>query len=223
MKLVRYLTLILFLLLPFKISADTCGSNELARLRKLAGNVAADYHYGSFELVDEESGERDTSEGFIMNFTNLFEDLYVYDTTYGYRYYPNNAVAVANNYSDNNNYKFVVRSPRCGSKNLTTIYVKVPAQNIYYDQEICKGYNHLSVCQKWVSENRSAEEIQDYIDRYNEQRQKDNVEKPKVKGIFDYLFDFIVQYYYIVIPVVAVIGLLVVLILINKRKKDRLF
>lgn len=231
MKKIKYLFIMLFLL-PFSVNAATCTNSEITRLRKMASNVTydvsarivvEDYEY---ELTDENenpTGEKEKIhiEGDIydITFTNVFEGLYLYDENHIQRYYPENNTVKALNYSPGKTYNFSVRSTKCDGIRLSSVYVPVPRYNTYYNKEICEGYESLSVCQKWIKNSLTEEEVEAYIKKATEEKEIEVVEKEEVKGLFDYLLEYYIKYYYIALP--ATIIILLTIIILEKRKIDK--
>ncbi len=214
MRKIKYLVLFLFLL-PFNVFAD-CSNQEVVRYKKLATNV----NY-SIESIQNESGEETGT--FNIIFTNLVEGLYV-SNSFQYRdYKPNNGVATVSGYYGGVNNHFAIRNSKCPKVNLITMDVKLPIYNSYYKEDICKDYQNAPVCQKWVTMTVDEEAIQNYIDK-NTIKKEEVINKKDVKGIFDYVFDYYVKYYYIAIPITIVILVLIILIYkVYKRKKESLF
>ena len=215
----KYL-LFLLLILPLTVNAD-CSTKELTRLRKLANNVTTDVRYET--KTYEEEGETFEDSQFNIIFTNVIEDLYIYDEDYLNWFYPENGIATADDYASGKTFHFSVKSTKCGPQKLADIYVTVPFFNNYYNKDVCKGYSKLSVCQKWVKYYKSEEEIQTYIEKYNEEYSNQEEESKNVKGIFDYLIIYFKEYYYIIIPIGIVVLLIGIIIYKNYRKKTDLF
>ena len=214
MRKIKYLILFLFLI-PIGVSAD-CNNAELIRYKKLAGNVTY-----SVESIKGEDGEETGT--FNIKFTNLIEGLYV-SNSFQYRdYKPNNGIATVSGYYGGVNNHFAIRNSKCPRVNLITMDIKLPIYNSYYKEEVCKNYQTIPVCQKWVTSPVDEEAIQNYIDK-NTIKKEEVINKKDVKGIFDYVLDYYVKYYYIAIPITIVILVLIILIYkIYKRKKESLF
>ena len=213
----RYLKLILFMviLIPFSVDADICDYSEKVRLQTLAQNITYSYDYV------EENG----NVSFTITFNNMHSDLYLINSNNDSVFNYSGEELVLGGFKDNTSYKFEVRTNNifCNSSALYYIYITTPTYNPYYSDPICVGIEEYKYCNKWqknpYSYKQFIEHAEDYKNSLIEQPKQEEV----VKGIFDIIIDFYCKYYYIILPTVIVLGLIYIIILMIRRKRNDLF
>lgn len=204
--------LLVYLCFPVFMSVKAeCNQQETIRISKLMSNVNSSYTFN----------EEDQS--FTIRFTNLVDDLYLYDENYFEAYYPENGEVVLEDNIPGASYEFTIRSTKCDDTKIDR-YVTLPFYNPRYSDELCNGITGLNLCYKWadvplMSDEEFASEINAYKNRKTTQEQ----EKEEVDGLFDIIINFFVKYYFIVIPVVIVLCVVGIVLKVKLNKKNKLF
>lgn len=206
-----YILVFIILFTPTLVSAK-CSNAEKVRLASLAGNVSVTYDYI----------ETDTGVTFNVVFTNLQPDFYILDVTNQTRYYYTSNELVLYNYQPSTNYRFdIYGTGECESR-LYSHYITPPGYNPYYRDPVCNGVD-ASICQKWV---KVTYDYNTFVNEVNKYKNKNNdiivSEEEKVMGLYDYILELFIKYYYIALPIIIVSGSAGIIIL-SKKKKDELF
>lgn len=120
-------------------------------------------------------------------------------------------------------YVYPMSASPCQQERLRTIYVNLPIYNPYSARTECEGISEFSLCQKWTNTTNIDEDT--FVKRVNEY--KKNLEKKenstseedetKQKSFFDYL----VQYYGIVLIVIITISITGIVLIKQKERRDR--
>lgn len=200
----------IILLLPSSVSA-LCSNNEKVRLASLARNISVTY-----DPIETETGVT-----FDITFTNLQPELYIKDVTYQYKHYYNENELTLHGYSPNTNYRFDIYGHGDCNIKLYSHYLTTPGYNPYYKDKVCEEFS-ASICQKWVNINYNYDTFILEVNKLKA-NQKENVKSnndEKIMGIYDYLIEFFVNYYFIILPVIIVVC---ITLIIQLRKKDDLF
>lgn len=209
----RYLKYILFLIIlcPSYVNAAVCDNATKVRLQSLAQNITTSYDYI----------EENDNVTFNINFRNLSSELYITDITNGNKYYYNGSERSVTGFLPDTTYKFEVRSidVLCSGKALYYIYVTTPAYNKYYKDPICNGVNH-KYCNKWQKVTLSYEQFIEEIEKYKYIPEEEINNNENIKGIFDYITEFYLKTYYIILPLVIIICIIFIIV---DRKKNSLF
>ena len=89
--------------------------------------------------------------------------------------------------------------------------------NQYYNDPICNGVTY-KYCNKWQKNDFTYEEFIKNVEEYKNTKNIIVEEPNEVKGIFDYIMEFYISYYYIILPTIILIS--VIYIYINRKKND---
>lgn len=212
----RYLKLILFMaiLFPFSVDAALCDNAEKIRLQSLAQNITYSYDY------IEENG----NVSFTFTFNNMHSDLYLIDTKNKTTFNYSGEELVLGGFKDGTSYKFEVRTTNvfCNSSTLYYIYITTPAYNPYYSDPICIGLDY-KYCNKWQKNTFSYDDFIKDVENYKQSLIEQPEQIEDVKGIFDTIIEFYSKYYYIILPIIIGLGLIYIIILMIKRKRNDLF
>lgn len=206
-----FLLFILMLLIPVtKVEGLYCTFNEIANLKKLAANV--NYYY---EYI-----EKDNNVSFNVTLVNLNKDFYFIDSTNNKEYtYQKNEIKISGYKSGQTiKYTFYPVNIFCQDEPLYTIRIVLPTYNKYYTDEICKGVENYSLCQKWSTHNLTYEQFVAKVKEYKEKTNNNEEEKEDAtkSNLTNYIIDFLVNYYYIIILVV--LSLVFMIYIIKKRE-----
>lgn len=197
-KWVIFVSTLFILFLPKTVHGSFCRDSEKVRLGNLANNITT-----SYQAIDNNG-----TISFQISLWNVSQELKIVDVEHQKTYYPNERI-VLGGYAPNKTYRFEVRTDRalCEDEILRNIYVVTPGYNPYYKDVVCEGVETYYLCQRWTNMPLTHEEFVTKVNTYKEQFQKKeepNEEEKKVKGIYDYLLDFFVNYYYIIFLVIIV-------------------
>lgn len=217
-KYIKFLVLFIIVNLFFKenvfsLTYGGCEYSEISRLKSYVTNVNVTYdHY----IVNNRAY-------FNITISNLLPEMYFIDSNTNKTYTYNNSVngeIVINGVSrTSGNYKFYSALSRCYGVKLGVKYYKMPEYNYYYNNELCKGLEHLSVCKKWADINYSSTDFKRIIEEYKESLNNTDNEENEIiheKTYFDYIIEFYVKYYYFIL-----IGIIVVCVIIMKIEKKK--
>lgn len=212
MKKYGFLFLFLLLLTPFSVHGRACSNQEQVKYSSMANNI----------MISPQLIQQNGTVTFQLMFLNVSSDLKLVDARTDQEY--SSSTIVLGNFQPNTSYRFRVipRSGGCWNTTVRTIYYTTPGYNPYYQDPICKGIEGYSLCQRFNQVNLSYEEFQAKINEYKETLNHDvTKEEPEpVKGIYDYLLDIFIHYYFIILPV-FIIGLSIVIF--RLRKKEEFF
>lgn len=208
-KLLFIILITICLCFPNTVFGARCENTEKIKLAALAKNISVTYDYV----------EENNQVFFQIIFSNLQPGLKIKDVTNNREFYYNGSELVLGRYQPNTISRFDVYSTTCDSR-LYSHYVTLPGYNPYYSDPVCKDMN-ISLCQKWVTINY---DYNTFVNEVNKYKQTNTVEiepeQQEVLGIYDYIFKFLSEYYYIIFPIIIIGGITGIVIL---RKKDNLF
>lgn len=214
MKQVGILICSLILLLPIQSKAIICTNENKVRLQTLAQNINISYDY------QEENG----GITFRAILTNIHEDLIIEDVTNGVIYKEHGNELIISNLKSDKSYRFDIKTEKyfCHHEKLYTHYLNTPSYNPYYQDEVCHGVESYTLCNKWQKITTSYEVWKQKVeDQKNSQAKEEPIVKEETKkGIFDYIIDIYIQYYYIILPLFILSG---IVIIYRHNKKEDLF
>lgn len=203
MRNIKYLvfTLFLFVFLCFDVSAATCDSNDIARLKEIAKNVTVTYEY------DRESSDLGSFGLYLVTVSGLTEEIYgivdLGSEQKGFFYTDDNSGVVEKHFTNGSN-KLNIYSTDC-QEVIRTIKVELPYYNDFSTYEQCDGISgdELYVCNEFLDKQISYSTFENEIKKY-----KNNL-KEEVKKTNVYSKWFLV---------IGIVVVLVVLICIGVRK-----
>ncbi len=197
-KWVTILALVFMMILPNRVAAYACSDSDKVRFSTIASNITT-----RVDLV-----ESNGVVSFNVVFINVDSDLKIINPINGAAL--TGTEVVVTGLTPNTNYQFSVMTDRygCSSFKLRTIDVTTPAYNPYYNDAICSDITDYKLCQKWTSFRGSYSEFVTTVQKYKDSLKTPNEEEPteSVKGIYDYIFEFLGEYYLIIFPVIIVAG-----------------
>lgn len=210
MRYLKYL-LCLIILFPITVNGLVCDNATKVRLQKLAQNITTSY----------DAIEQDGMVTFDITFHNLSHELYLVDTTNKREFYYSGGPLVLGGFQSGTNYKFEVRSTNlyCNGSVLYYLYVTTPSYNPYYNDPICDGLTY-KYCNKWQKNDFTYEEFIKNVEEFKKEIIIYPEEPEQIKGIFDYIIEFYISYYYVILPIIILISLIYIFV---NRKKDNLF
>lgn len=215
MRWYKYLLVFLlsFIFVPL-VNAETCSNSEIVKYQELAKNVDIYYDYE----------EIDGGIIFKVKISNMQPGLIVRDTRNDKNYiYTDNTIEMSDTFYQGNGYRFDIYSdnPNCSDKIMFTRYVTLPYYNNYYNTDICKGIEEFKYCQRWTKTRDydfMNKEIAKYKNSLNKEKKEDD--NTSVDGLFDIIFKFYLNYYYIILPIIIIPS---IIFIYKYNKKNDLF
>lgn len=212
-RVVFFFSLLLFVF-PLQTKAILCSNEDKVRFQTFAKNITTSYT----------DTEQNGTISFQVTLSNIYEGLIIKDVknnvTYPYR---GNEIVISN-LNANTSYRFDIYADDlfCDDELLYSHYVNTPAYNPYYQDDICRGMENHTICQKNTNMTLSYEEFRQRVESLRN-KSEEPIEEPQEtyeKGIYDYILEFYLDYYYIVLPIFIVCG---TWIIYQYNKKNRLF
>lgn len=211
MKKYYFIILLCFVLFPFTVHGAMCGDVDRIKHAELANNIT--YYFDAIE--------QDGVVKFQVNFYNV-DGLKIVDARTS-KQYTSNPLAIGN-LSANTSYRFLVQATTggCSGTTIETIYVTTPGYNPYYKDDICKGIESFTLCQRWNQVSLTYDDFISEVTKYksSSNQEQENPVNKEVKGIYDYIIEFFTNYYYIVLPILIVGGIVLIFWL---RKREEFF
>lgn len=209
--------LVIFLFLGMShVNAAACDNSMKVEYQNRAKNITYSYTYN------------DTNNTFNILFTNITDSLYLIDMN-TMQEFRNQSEITIYNVIPGNSYRYGVFTSDlnpCSGSSIYNIYVTLPFYNPYYKDSLCDGISH-KYCQKFINKAISYDEFKENINEYRNKlisdsdSKKDDLEdKTLLEKIFDYLLNFYIKYYFVILPLIIIIT---VIEIIRINKKDSLF
>lgn len=206
--------LIFFILLLFPLSTQAyyCDYDDYKEVQKKASNVNL--------MVDYEI-ENDKAV-FTITLYNLKDEHYIIDPKTEKVYEYNGSDTLEIKVEKPGIYSFEVYSEDnyCDENYLNKLYAEIPTYNKYYKDALCKGVENYKYCQKWFSGNITYDEFKKAVNDYKESLKVTPQEEPEYKSIFDYLLEFYINYWFIILPTIIVAGIIGIIL---KKKQENKF
>ena len=205
----KIIFILIFFLMLSKVCA-VCSNKEIKNLKSFVNNVTYTYDY---YLENEQAF-------FNVNLYNLTDNLYIIDN-YNKRYdYYNTTNGQLSLYSYQNSVNFTFYSVNCDNEKIGNINISFPIYNKYYKEGICSDFSEYSWCHKWTNKVYTYEEIES-LNRKTKDETKIVDEKDNKSDIFDKINSLYVKYYYIFLPIIIILGI-VIMRIINKKQRFEL-
>lgn len=211
---------ILFILVSFiftnssALTYDGCDYSTIARMKSIVSNINISYDY---KIVNNDAH-------FSITLNNLTEDIYFKDTNSGNVYYysnTNKGEIIIHDYSGvSGSYKFYSNNNNCKGMSLGTKYYSFPSYNKYYNDPLCESIPNYSLCQKWVNVNYSRDEFENLVSEYlnTEEGVKEKIMIEYSKSFLDKVIQFYIDYYWIILGSLILIGVIVIFIYNRKNR-----
>lgn len=209
--------LIFFLILfslSFNVKAYYCDYEYYAQLQKKASNVNIMTDY---EIVNDKAI-------FTITIYNIKEDQYIINTKNNARYTYNSTGLVEIQVNQPGIYSFEVYSNDnyCNKNYLNKLVAEIPTYNKYYKDKLCTGIESFKYCQKWFGVSITYDEFKKAVSDYKESlKVEDEVEDDYI-SIQDYILDFYIKYWYIILPSIIVVCLLGIYLKLKQENKFNL-
>lgn len=210
MKKIIFMFVLLFA--PLIVKAE-CSTDEVIRLKSLASKISITYDYT----------EKNDYISFSATFHNVHKDLKLIDVTN--KEYSSNEefsdVKIDNlNFSGTYYVNIVSKLQNCKNELMLKKYYTIPYYNSYSSDELCKGNETKTVCQKWTNTSsityeqfkKALEEKKDTDTKTSEDDQKST--KPSI------ITELFVKYYYILFGGIIVISLTLIIVINKKNSFD---
>lgn len=202
------LKLLVLLFIPFSVSA-LCSNSDLSRYKSLAANIGNYYSYNG--------------SSFDITFYNVSSELRIVNRNDDSAYYPgsNFGDVVVSNAALGSNIKFSIYplNSECSSYSVSTVYITLPYLNGYYDDPICVN-NSNSLCSKWI--NTSYYTYEQFVSKVKDtQVIPEEVDVEPEEEVHKYgFFDFLADYYILILLFIIVSGSIGIYYLDKKSKFD---
>lgn len=178
------------------ISLAACDTTILNNYRKLATNVNITY-----EITGTDKPT------FTITMTNLHQNMILYDGTkvYNSNYFPNGIFTFKTTTSGRYDYTIYVKScGEVGKKNVT-----LPTYNAYYKDELCKGLENYSICQRWSGYSATRAKFESDIKKIKNQQTKvveeEKEEEKEEQRWFEKFTGIFVKYWWAIIIIMLLI------------------
>ena len=191
-----------------------CEYSKVSRLKSIVSNINLSYDYYIYN----------DKAYFKVTINNLVPGIYFVDSKSEKKYNYSNSIdgeiIISGYVGEGGIYKFYSDLSECKGVKLGSKYYSFPYYNSYYKSDICLKNSTYSLCQKWTKVSISYDELEKKINEYNERKLKNENSEENIilykKTLLDYIVEFYVKYYYIIL--IAIILVCVTAMVINKRK-----
>lgn len=209
----KFLTafILLIILSPINSKALVCSDKEKVKFQELAKNIATTYNYT----------ETNNQVTFNITFSNIPEGFRIYDYVNKVEHPYTASEITLNGYQAGVSYRFdyYTNDILCQYSRLYSSYINLPSYNPYYNDNICSNLDY-KYCNKWQKINMSYDEFIKDVTEYR--KSLEIIEKgpnvDDIKGIFDYIIEIYIKYYYIILPLF--IGFAIFYIIYYNRKQN---
>ncbi len=205
--------LVLFVLFPKDAEALLCENVYKVKYQELAKNITYSY----------DATEKNGTVNFTLTFSNVQKGFALKDDEGSVWYYPKNSEIVIKNLKSKTNHRYdvYVTSGGCANLSLYTFNVLLPGYNKYYKDELCNGIEKYVLCQKWTNKEMTYEEWKKNVTTYRGSLNKDDIEQnnaEKDKTIMEKIIEVYGEIYYIVLPILIVVGSIIIYTYNKKRE-----
>lgn len=245
-RLKKYLLFILLLILIPSVNAEECSNAEKVALGKEATAIKVGYEEkeGEYDpnVVAPPDGYTDGNHRvkynyFIINFTNITENVYIeisneeknYDKKIFYSDAYNGKYSFDwKNINTTNRFEYSIIAnvdSSCDGTVLKKGVLNLPAYNPYHTFSKCQDYPEFSLCQKYVNTNLTYDQFIKKLDKYIAQQEKKEEEKRKKEqaSFLDNLVKFIKNNKMLVlivsVVVTTIVGAIIILIVRNRKRR----
>lgn len=205
------LSIFAFMLIPNSIKGAVCKDSDKVNYQSLAKNISISYDYK----------EEGTKAKFNLTFSNIPEGFYLVEYNSEQNYpYVGSEITIPN-LSQGRSFKFEVYTTSLGCDNIVlyTHYVTLPYYNPYYTDSLCDNIKNYKYCNKWVNKKITYSEFKENVEKYRNNIKKEEIkEEEKQTSLFDTIISFYLDYYYIILPIIILTG--IVTIRRSIRKQD---
>lgn len=205
--------LVVFIFCPKNVKALLCENIDKVRYKDLAKNISYSY----------DAVEKNGDVKFTVTFSNIPKEFAIKNVDrnewYGYK----NSELKISNLESNKNYRFdvyVESDDGCDNLVMYTFNINLPYYNKYYTDSLCNGIEQYKLCQKWVNTQYTYEEWKRQVNKYRDSLKQDiqKEEEVKNKSWLEKIVEFYGQTYYIILPLVILIGGITIYVYNKKRE-----
>lgn len=206
--------LVLFVLCPKNVDALSCTNAEKVKYQDMAKNIA--YSYDAKDVKGESV--------FTLTFSNVPSNLMIRNARTGKWYYSKKNEIVITNLKANLSYRydvFVKDAEGCDNISMYTFNIVLPHFNKYHTDKLCEGIQNYELCQKWTNIKYSYEEWVENVQAYkNSLLPKEDVltKEEERMNLIEKIVDIYGDIYYIVFPIIIVIGTISIYLYNKKRE-----
>lgn len=211
----KILMFLMFLFLPIGVNAYYCNYDDYNEAQKKALNVN---YFVDYEIIDDKAIFTITLYN-IRNYQSIIDVNNQKTYSYGGKDY------IRINVTEPGIYKYEIYSNEnyCDDNYLNKIFVEIPTYNKYYKDELCKGIENYKYCQKWFSTKVEYDEFKKAVYEYKEKiKAEEPNQKEEYKSIYEYLLEFYLNYWFILLPIIIVVGITGIIIIKKRENKFKL-
>ncbi len=207
-----FVILVVFIFCPKNVKALLCENIDKVRYQDLAKNISYSY----------DAVEKNGNVKFTVTFSNIPKQFAIKNVNRNEWYSYKGSELKISNLESNKNYRFdiyVESDDGCDNISLYTFNINLPYYNKYYTDSLCKGIEQYKLCQKWVNTQYTYEEwkkqVNKYRDSLNERNKKED--EKNTKSWIEKIIELYGQTYYIILPLVIIIGGIIIYVYNKKR------
>ena len=208
----KVLLFLILLILPIGAKGYYCDYEDYNIAQKKASNVSS---FVDYEMVNDEAI-------FTITIYNIKEFQTIKDVKNNKSYTYNGKEYIKINVTNPGTYTFEVYSSEnyCDDNYLNKIFVEIPTYNKYYKDELCSGIESYKYCQKWFSTKISYDQFKKAVLDYKKSINEDNKSNTDdYKSIYEYILEFYLNYWFIILPTIIVLG--IVGIILKKKQENK--
>jgi len=209
----KLILLIILLIIPTAVKGYYCDYQDVAKYKKIASNINYSYEYEEFE----------DNVKFYVTLVNLNEALYLKDSNGNIYNYTSSELVVEAKSGENLKFYVYPTDRYCDDEYLYTIRIQLPTYNIYYNDPLCKGIQDYPLCNKWATHNLNKEKFEQKVTEYRKslETQDKPLENDEITpGLLDYIVEFLIEYYHLVLITIIIICSITIYI---KSKKNNIY
>lgn len=189
-----------------------CKYSDISRLKSFVSNInlSVDYYIKNNQAY------------FNITLSNIIPEVYFVDSITQKKYTYNDTIdgeiIIKDYVNTSGTYKFYSALNECYGIKLNDKYYNLPNYNYYYEDSICQQNRNHTLCQKWIKNNYSYNELKQIIDEYNKKTEVEEEYNDILyeKNWLDRIVGFYIEYYYIIL--IGVIVICTIVMIINRRK-----
>lgn len=207
-----FVILVVFIFCPKNVRALLCENIDKVRYQDLAKNISYSY----------DAVENNGTVKFTVTFSNIPKQFAIKNVNRNEWYsYKGSELKIAN-LESNKNYRFdiyVESDDGCDNIAMYTLNVNLPYYNKYYTDSLCRGIEQYKLCQKWVNTQYTYEEWKKQVNKYRDSLNESNKKEDEknTKSWIEKIIELYGQTYYIILPLVIIIGGIIIYVYNKKR------
>lgn len=211
MKKFMFILVLGLFVFPSNVKA-ICYNKDKLKLSKIASNVSSSYEYF------------DDANTFDITLTNLRNGFIVKEVKTNNNFNYSQDELTFKGYMPGGSYRFDIYTTlnNCGNNKLYSLYITLPIINNNYKDPLCNGLENYDICQKWGKYINDYDEFGKQVNEIKKEINEENIytEEAEYLGFFDHVALLFINYYYIILPIIIVGGIITIY---GLNKKNKLF